>query len=54
MTLGFGQCLLLLFLGLLLFGNLPGLLRDLRSGVRQLRQSLSEDQENTKDSPGKT
>lgn len=36
MNLGFGQLLFILFLGLLLFGNLPSLLRDLTQIVRSM------------------
>jgi|TARA_B100001250_G_C19228633_1_gene541220 Sec-independent protein translocase protein TatA len=38
MTLGFGQILIILFFGLLLFGNLPKIFSDLTEGVAKLKQ----------------
>jgi Sec-independent protein translocase protein TatA len=39
MTLGFGQILIILLFGLLLFGNLPKIFSDLTEGVAKLKQN---------------
>jgi len=44
MSVGFGQILVIVFLLLLLFGNLPNLLKDLVNGIQYLKQAFKEEE----------
>jgi len=40
MNIGFGQILIIIFVGILLFGNFPSLLKDLAIGIKNFRETL--------------
>lgn len=41
MSIGIGQLLIILLLGILLFGNAPRLIKDLKLGITEVRKALS-------------
>ena len=43
MSVGFGQILVILFLLVLLFGNVPNLMKDLVNGIQYLKQAFKEE-----------
>lgn len=43
MSVGFGQVLVILFLLVLLFGNVPNLMKDLANGIQYLKQAFKEE-----------
>jgi len=43
MSVGFGQILVILFLFVLLFGNLPNLMKDIVNGIKYLKLSFKEE-----------
>jgi Sec-independent protein translocase protein TatA len=43
MSVGFGQILVILFLFVLLFGNLPNIMKDIVNGIKYLKQSFKEE-----------
>jgi Sec-independent protein translocase protein TatA len=50
MNIGFGQILIIIFVGILLFGNFPSLLKDLAIGIKNFRETLKlPDKESHKD-----
>jgi len=50
MNIGFGQILIIIFVGILLFGNFPSLLKDLAIGIKNFRETLKlSDKESHKD-----
>jgi Sec-independent protein translocase protein TatA len=50
MSLGFGQILIILIFGLLLFGNLPKIFKDLGKGINELKSITKVETSNIKDS----
>jgi Sec-independent protein translocase protein TatA len=42
MNVGFGQILVIVFVTLLFFGNLPNLARDLKKSIKFLKESFNE------------
>ena len=50
MNIGFGQILIIIFVGILLFGNFPSFLKDLAIGIKNFRETLKlPDKESHKD-----
>ena len=43
MTIGLGQILIIILIGLLLFGNFPNIIRDLSKGLKSLIHTFSKD-----------
>lgn len=41
MSLGFGQIIVILFVGFILFGNLPQRIKDLGKGLQNLKKELN-------------
>lgn len=48
MTLGFGQLVIILLLGLLLFGDLPKLLKNLTTSLQTIKKGLKDDKHQKK------
>jgi len=40
MNIGLGQILIIIFVGILLFGNFPSLLKDLAIGIKNFKETL--------------
>jgi len=53
MSIGITQLIILIVIGILLFGNLPKILKDVGSGIVALKKEVSQD-ESLKDSPSNT
>jgi len=43
MSVGFGQLLILIVIGMLLFGNLPKIMKDLALGMRTFKETVHSD-----------
>jgi len=53
MSIGITHLIILIVIGILLFGNLPKILKDVGSGIVALKKEVSQD-ESLKDSPSNT
>jgi Sec-independent protein translocase protein TatA len=54
MSVGLGQIVLIIFLLVLLFGNLPNLMKDIAKGIKYLKRTFQEDIQQMGDSKKET
>lgn len=54
MSIGLGQIVLIIFLLVLLFGNLPNLMKDIAKGIQYLKRSFQEEIKHVGDSKKET
>ena len=52
MSIGIGQILLIVVVGVLLFGNFSGVLKDLAGGINVFKETLNQDQKKDSEQKG--
>ena len=52
MSIGIGQILLIVVVGVLLFGNFSGVLKDLAGGINVFKETLNQDQKEDSEQKG--